>query len=226
MGGSIAVAFAEYFPQLIASLVLLSPGGLYDKLPAEYRALPVKYPWLFPSTYKKRFLRRLLNGPANSSKTTFRRVSIGPAPNEGEFGASQAAERVGSDVPIDVHGMVDWEIDHHQGFVYSITSSLSHAPTVRRHETWRRVGSYLSGNKTFTTVSGLPNRLLNSRVLLAIGENDAITPEAHLLPNVKETLGHDNVEVISFPGGHSFPMVDAQKLADAIFDFWKKSRQN
>jgi pimeloyl-ACP methyl ester carboxylesterase len=63
MGGGVAVSFAENFPQLINSIVLMAPGGLYKSLPPQYHSWPVRYPWIFPSTYVKLIIRKLLHDP-------------------------------------------------------------------------------------------------------------------------------------------------------------------
>jgi len=222
MGGGIVVSFAGYFPQLVNSIVLMAPGGLYKSLPPEYRSLPVRYPWLFPPTYIKWIMRKLLNGPSkpvsqdHSTNTSRNLDSKYEAPSTKPRGVSKLSEH-----PIDVPRIVNWEIDHNDGFVYSVASAIRHAPIENQHSAWRLVRSLIEGNEASKSFSGLPNRLYGTKVLLLIGEDDSILPKEQLCRNAQDTLGAGNLKIIEFHGGHGFPITQGVEAAEAMCTFWE-----
>jgi pimeloyl-ACP methyl ester carboxylesterase len=222
MGGGIVVSFAGYFPQLINSIVLMAPGGLYKSLPPEYHAWPVRYPWLFPPIYIKWIMRKLLNDCATP-------VSQDHAPTASSDLASGHKESTTKlpdvstplEPPIDVPGIVNWEIDHNDGFVYSVTSSIRSAPIENQHSAWRFLRSVIEGNEASKSISGLPNRLYGTKILLLIGDKDSILPKGQLCRNAQDTLGADNLKIVGFDAGHGFPITQGVKVAESMCTFWE-----
>jgi hypothetical protein len=199
----------------------MAPGGLYKSLPSEYHSLPVRYSWLFPPTYIKWIMRKLLNGPSKP-------VSQDHSTNVGHTLASayeeSSAKPLGanklSQHPIDVPGIVNWEIDHNDGFIYSVTSAIRFAPIENQHSAWRLVRSLIEGNEASKSISGLPNRLYGTKVLLLIGEDDSILPKDQLCSNAQDTLGTNNLKIVGFYGGHGFPITRGVEVAEAMCTFW------
>jgi len=125
------------------------------------------------------------------------------------------------EAPIDVPGIVNWEIDHNDGFVYSVTSSIRSAPIENQHSAWRFLRSVIEGNAASKTISGLPNRLYRTKILLLIGETDRILPKDQLCRNAQDTLGADNLEIVGFDAGHGFPITQGVKVAQSMCMFWE-----
>ncbi|MCJ1249815.1 hypothetical protein MMC30_007041 [Trapelia coarctata] len=221
MGGGIAVAFAGFFPQLISSVVLMAPGGLYKSLPAEYHSIPLRLPWIFPSSFIKRFIKRLLNGTTSSAcgqggaefneNIGLKGTTEASVPHSPSLGQSSGQ--------LPVAAIVDWEVDFHQGFTHSIISAISYAPIENQYAAWRKLGLWLRGHGLLESASGLPNRLQEKKVLLLVGESDTILMKDHICKSAADTLGAENIIVIAFDGGHDFPIVQAEAVAGSIGDF-------
>lgn len=60
LGGGIAMAFAADFYNLVNSIVLLAPGGIIRRLPAEYESFFFRYPFLLPSSYLRKLVGKTL----------------------------------------------------------------------------------------------------------------------------------------------------------------------
>jgi pimeloyl-ACP methyl ester carboxylesterase len=215
MGGAITMDFASYFPQLISSIVLIGPGGLYQKLPSEYKSLPVRYPNLFPRSYIKKVIRRLLNGPPTSIEHQSRKFMSKSA----TLDPSQAPEANKEQNTLNIEGIVNWEIDHHHGFVHSITSALRYGPAVRQHSSWKEVKSYVEGKCSLPEET--QNRLQGQKILILLGKQDTVLPIRTFISNVEAALGAETIEIVEFSGEHTFPIVQPEGVASAILRFWK-----
>lgn len=226
LGGGIAVEFARFFPQLVSSLILMAPGGLLHALPWYYRLLAGPASWILPLNIKKWMIKRFWNGPPEYIKDEQRSLMNGLVPPYEVLDARQLVEDGTEDEAyLDFQGAVDWDIDNHPGFVHSVTSALRYGPILDRNSSWRQVGSYLDGNPETGNISGLPNRLWRSQVLLLLGDGDAVVPTAETLNEALVAFGKDNVKVETFPGGHLFPIVCPWRVADAIVEFWSQRQR-
>lgn len=223
MGGGVVVSFAGYFPQLINSVVLMAPP-LRESLPREYHSWPVRYPWLFPPTYIKWFMRRLLNGPSNilpQDHTTSDRPNLPRGP---EVSTSKPPYVIVSpQTAIDVPGIVNWEIDHSDAFIHSVTSSVRYGPIENQHSAWRLLRSLIEGRAGPDSSSSLPNRLLRTKVLLLLGEKDNILPKDEISLVAQNLLGAENLRIVTFDEGHGFPITRGVEVAESICEFWKLS---
>ncbi|CAG8950316.1 hypothetical protein HYFRA_00006809 [Hymenoscyphus fraxineus] len=222
MGGGVVVSFAGYFPQLINSVVLMAPGGLYTSLPPEYHALHVRYSWIFPSKYVKYAIRKLLNGTTGAvsqDETTFPNSQS----NYGIQASTKCSPRivVSPEISLDVPAVVNWEIDNNRAFIHSVTSSIRHAPIENQFSAWSFLRTLIEENEGSKTVSGQPNRLSGTKVLLLVGNQDSILPKHQLCRNAQNALGSENVEIMGFNGGHDFPITHGVEVAETVSDFWK-----
>lgn len=81
LGDGIAMAFAADFPYLLNSIVLLAPGGIIRRLPAEYESLSFRYLRFLPPTYQRRLVDGKGAGPRglannnNNNNNNRRRLS-------------------------------------------------------------------------------------------------------------------------------------------------------
>ena len=222
MGGALAVSFASYFPQLVSSLVLIAPGGLKDSLLPEYRALPIRFPKLFPKRYVKRVIRRLLNGPDKSR--------LGSHAQKLQFSSSKLEStewpvEVQQQDRVDVTGIVDWEIDRHQGFIFSVTSALRSAPITCQYNTWCRLGSHINVSENLPSSTCVQNVLQAQKVLLLLGSQDPLVPAQEVRQKATLALGASNLEIIEFKGGHAFPIIQDKAVADTIWTFWQSASE-
>ena len=218
MGGALAVSFASYFPQLVSSLVLIAPGGLKDSLAPEYRTMPLRYPKLFPKRYVRSSVSKLLNGARDRTK----RETIMSKSKRKKPDVDWSAEVQGQD-QLDVTGIVDWEIDNHRGFVFTITNALKHAPIINQYETWCNLGCHIKEKIVMgvENTKGVPNRLRGQKVLLLLGNKDPLVPAIEVRRKASLALGSVNVEIIEFDGGHAFPITQGKRVAETILTFWK-----
>jgi pimeloyl-ACP methyl ester carboxylesterase len=167
-------------------------------------------------------MRKLLIGPSKPVSRDHSTNAIHDAASGyEELGAKPQGLSKSSEQPIDVPGIVNWEIDHNDGFVYSVTSAIRFAPIENQHSAWRLVRSLIEGNEDSKSISGLPNRLYGTKVLLLIGEDDSILPKNQLCRNAQETLGTHNLKIVGFNGGHGFPITQGVEVAEAMCAFWE-----
>jgi surfactin synthase thioesterase subunit len=102
-----------------------------------------------------------------------------------------------------------------------VTSSIRYAPIEKQYPAWRLLRSLVRGEEASNTTSGLPNRLCHTKILLLVGEEDSILPKDQLCRNSENILGSENLEIIGFNGGHSFPITQGVKVAESICRFWE-----
>lgn len=217
MGGGLVVSFAGYFPQLVNSVVLIAPGGLYNSLPLEYHAWSVHYHWLFPLTFVRRIMKNVLNGPADPVSQE-RPGHVSPSLEASIEHVSSATTP--QEPPIDVTGIVNWEVDHNQGFIHSVASSIRYAPIENQYSAWNHLRWLIQGEGGSDIISGLPNRLRRTKILLLFGEQDTILPKDQLCGNAERELGAENLQIVGFQGSHGFPIVQGVKVAETICRFW------
>ncbi|CAG8976645.1 hypothetical protein HYALB_00002161 [Hymenoscyphus albidus] len=122
---------------------------------------------------------------------------------------------------LDVTGVVNWEIDNNQAFIHSVTSSIRHAPIENQFSAYSFLGTLLEEKEGSETVSGLRNRLMGTKILLLVGNQDGILPKHQLCRNAQNTLGSQNLVIVGFDGGHSLSITQGVEVAEVISDFWE-----
>ena len=217
LGGGLAVQFARFFPHLVNSLVLVVPSGLFDSLPSKYRSLTIRRPWLFSQNRVNERVRILLNGPRKRNT----QGQSQKKPQETKFSDFEWTRELEKHGQVDVKGMVDWQVDHHSGYVFSITSGLNHAPITKQYDDWRRIASHIeAGQEPLHPQSSMPNNLQGQKVLLLLGSEDHLLPLAEARSKALTLLGSDNVEIVELKGGHALHITQGELVADQIWSFW------
>lgn len=125
LGGGISAAFTSYFPNLVDSLVLVTPTGLIrpSRTVAQRRLFAIVS--LLPNMPLEVFFRWKLQKPLfpneNAKLLEVKPVSV-KYPHVTVMGAQQ------------------WQIKVHEGFFTSFMSTARYAPAAGQHESWRRLG--------------------------------------------------------------------------------------
>lgn len=211
LGGGIAADFASYFPDLIEDLVLIAPGGL---MKSDWRSRML-YSGLVPEDRMKRILRHRLLGHVSEGALEpglTREESAGQAPQVETF-----LERVKD---IDADAVVGWQLDHNPGFVPAFVSSIRYAPTKYQHDRWRRIGESIRARSTPRDTV----RFSNGNVLLILGGQDSIITPAKTVPDARETLGEEELEVKVFEDAdHSVTMSHGADIADMLLVRWQNT---
>lgn len=82
-----------------------------------------------------------------------------------------------------VGAVVDWQIEHHEGFVPAFISSIRYAPVHGEHERWRILGRNISEGRGEL-----------HKVHVVLGETDPIIVKDEIIEDATECLGKENVE--------------------------------
>ncbi|KAF3046255.1 hypothetical protein E8E11_008353 [Didymella keratinophila] len=213
LGGALAADFASYFPQLIKGLVLIAPGGLIRRSHTTWKSrLLYSTSGLLPETWIESLVaKRLYTGPEEA------RI-IEPEPDTVE-NAETKKEKRGDAVYASSHcvllpgnpcstvgAVVDWQIEHHEGFVPAFISSIRYAPVHGEHERWRILGRNVSKGKGTLR-----------KVHVVLGETDPIIVKDEIIEDATECLGEENVEFQVVEGaGHGVAIERAEDILRVV----------
>ncbi|CAN8099464.1 unnamed protein product [Discula destructiva] len=229
LGGGIAVSFAVTFPALVRSVVLLAPAGMIREQNFGLAARAVFRSGWVPEGLLEIITRWRLKRPiAEAAK---RKPKAGGSGGGGGNGAAAAAAKplapgektveatVTSEIVDDVTAaapspnelqksvlaFVNWQVEHHAGFVTAFMSTLRYAPMIGQHVAWAK----LAARKPKT-------------VCFIFGEGDEIVNEDDYREDVLPLVGGEDHVVWTKPvgGKHDFPMVHPEETLQRIFDFW------
>ncbi|KAF2022066.1 alpha/beta-hydrolase [Aaosphaeria arxii CBS 175.79] len=233
LGGAIAADFASHFPSCIANLILLAPGGLIRSKHVTWKSrLLYSSSSILPNSFVERLVaKRLYTGP--STARTIEPESDNTASSGGGGGdggkkkgggglRSQAVYLSSHTALLPSHpqstvgAVVDWQIEHHAGFVPAFISSIRYAPIHDQHHRWRIIRDNMrEGKSTF------------DRVVLVLGETDPIVVAEELVPDAKGVLGDDGVEAIVMKGtGHEVAIERPREIADIVVNQQERSFWN
>jgi pimeloyl-ACP methyl ester carboxylesterase len=150
LGGGIVADFASSFPDMVKSLVLLAPAGLIRSYHFGWQAR-LMYTLSLPTGFVEWIVRRRLSPGAGGHSATQKPNSTPKtaeaAVNEEIRGARNAvfeAAQLSKTRPgVTVASAVQWQLEHHEGFVSSFVSSIKHSSLERTPETlgsWGKLG--------------------------------------------------------------------------------------
>ncbi|KAF2151913.1 alpha/beta-hydrolase [Myriangium duriaei CBS 260.36] len=195
LGGGIALSFTTYCPQLVDSLTLIAPSGLLRR---SRMGRPFKL--LRSNLLPVPIMRTLISG-----KWTDSRAPLFPG-------------RPG----ITVADAVAWQVNHTTGFIPAFVSSLQHAPIEDQHDRWRILGERLRQQTLdMQDKSAASMGLRNGKVLLVVGKHDDVIVADELVPDVKELIAEEHLEISYVDAGHDLPVVQPNDIARTLVDFWK-----
>lgn len=207
MGGSIAMSFANRFPYLVNSIILLAPGGLIKTLPEGYTSALFRYRSYIPSRLLRNLVAKILGASLSST----------PPPSE-------TAKPVSVD-NLDLPALWQWQFDHHKGFIHSFIDTTQHGPITHQHEDWRKACSFIAGESSLPPDFPVPCRLSKSKLLIICGLADSVVLSDETREQVSTLLPDDKLVFRTVQGTHSFPVFNGEEVLEHISEFWRsKSR--
>ena len=212
------MSFAAEYPYLINRVVLLAPGGILRRLPAEYEWFCFRYPWLFSENYLKRRVGQVLG--------------VSPRLWQGKFDQVQTVlneeERLrvsDLDKLPDVASIVQWQYDNHVGFVHSFVDTIRHGPLKHEHEIWKHMCAIIKGTKKGCRPgTNVPSRLCDSKLLVVYGDEDTVVVGKELIEDLEAIFGDNAEKHLIFqpvPGTHGFPVPSCDAVMKLIVDTWQ-----
>ncbi|KAG4442199.1 hypothetical protein IFR05_002309 [Cadophora sp. M221] len=196
LGGGISASFASTFPDMVESLVLLTPTGLIraERTKSQRRLLAVIS--LLPGWIVEKSVKRKLQTPMFPGEEKV--VVLGEEiPDEEIVPVSRKYPE------ITVIEAQRWQIKVHEGFFTSFMSTGRHAPYANEHEIWKRLG------------------LRKDKILIVTATKDPIVNPDELKEDATEVVGGERLEWALIDGAHDIPVTDSVKIVDAICRFWK-----
>ncbi|KAI8946072.1 Alpha/Beta hydrolase protein [Xylaria longipes] len=214
LGGGIAVNFAVTFPDMVESLILLSPAGLirpenigrFSRLVFTSGLVPERLlAWMTKSR-----LRSPIDNAVSKRRPTTSKALL-PVEEKEDFvdvAVQEAVDPLTQESPtpfeLEVVSFVHWSLDYNEGFVPSMMSTMRYAPLMEQQQYWR----LLAKRKPGTTA-------------VLIGRDDNLVQredyEEDALPLIG---GRDNVFWRIVPGAHNFPFTHPHSALKAIYEFW------
>jgi pimeloyl-ACP methyl ester carboxylesterase len=221
LGGGIAANFASYFPDLLTSVVLLAPSGLFRDSHISLPSRVLQAKGYIPENIVTALVRRRLKAgplvPPKNENATEPKVGVEEA-FSGELTGSPLQVLSREYPTLTTAGAVNWQLEHHPGFVASFISSIRYAP-IRQEtelETWKRLGRILTQRKHEKEVTGLRH----DKVLIVLGEKDNVIHKDDAVEDATSIL-EGNAQFSFFDIGHEFPSVQYDELTTRLIDFWK-----
>lgn len=229
LGGGIAVNFAATFPDMIESLILLSPAGVIRPANIGRLSRLVFTSGLVPERLLAWMTKNRLRKPIDNAVSKRRpapptpastlasgqraKKMLTPIEEEEKEDFVDVAMQEAVDPPTqqnptpferEVISYVHWSLDFNDGFVPAMMSTIRHAPLMEQQHYWRQ----LAKRKPGTTA-------------VLIGQDDNLIQredyEEDALPLIG---GRDNVFWRIVPGAHNFPFTHPRGALKAIYEFW------
>jgi pimeloyl-ACP methyl ester carboxylesterase len=254
LGGGISASFTDTFPNLVQSLVLVTPSGIVKQSHIAWSSKflyqtegilpeplvdvisPPSHEILL-TIYRHYLVRQRLRGDTVASPSSRSKKTDPAGAVAAETGGHQEANendsspRRASSIPetalfpyrpiVNITSAVQWQLQHHYGFVPAFISAIRNAPITNQHESWKRIGSRLSTQKANSAnQQAMNNGLWRSKVLLLLGRTDPIIIPKEVEADATECFGHGNLETVIIDGGHDIPTSNAKDVAIAILRFW------
>lgn len=237
LGGAIGVGFTAYFPHLISSLILIAPAGVIrQKHISQTSKILYSTNSLFPEPLLQRLVKRRLRTPlAPPQKPAAPNPDQDPDKTEQKetepLTAAQAEVNVESNPTIKVSekfpnvsvlGAVQYQVEHHDGFVPAFMSSMRSGLPLGQEELWRKVGRHFAErSKTAGGRNGMEARKAE-KVLIVSGVKDPIIIANELKEDAEELLG-GLVEFRGVDGAdHGLPVNMSGKVVESIEEFWRQ----
>jgi pimeloyl-ACP methyl ester carboxylesterase len=218
LGGGIAAAFADCFPTLVNSLVLICPAGLVrDKNVEWQRFLMFQTEGLLPTW----FLRSLLRRRVSALQASLNQPDIDNSSVAGAVAGELSQKEADNKAVAPIFEAIRWQIENHEGFADAFTSSVRHAPISGQHAAWKRIGERLSQQrKAPDDEESQRHGFVGNKVIIFLGSEDVVIFSAEVEPDAKATVGEENVEAVVFKTGHDLPVVMTEKVAEKLWVLW------
>ena len=221
LGGGIAAAFTANFPNLVSSLILISPAGLIRPYHVGKVSRILYSEGVIPEPILDYLVRRRLKTPLFPTKQR----------HDGEKPAITAA--VGAELPcvrstgvvplsrshpdVAIEKAVRFQVDHHLGFIPAFVSSIRHGPISDQRKDWEQIGHRLTEQKTGHFEDG--QDMQPGKVLIICGARDSIIRMNELQTDATAAL-EENLKFKSIDAGHDLPIVRSEDVVTEIAQFW------
>ncbi|PBP27198.1 hypothetical protein BUE80_DR001897 [Diplocarpon rosae] len=205
LGGGIAADFAASFPEMVKAVVLLAPAGLIRPRHFGWQSR-LLYSGLLPDAWLEWLVReRLGGGPAVRPGTTLgtsENPSLGDDVEGDRDPRFESAVLTQSRPGSTVANVVQWQLEHHRGFVRSFVSSMMFSTIEGPRPLWRALGERVG------------------RVLILAGEEDPVIRAGELREDAEDAIGKERIDFrIVAGGGHEFPITMPAVVIREVSEF-------
>ncbi|KAI1333412.1 hypothetical protein F5Y16DRAFT_407248 [Xylariaceae sp. FL0255] len=208
LGGAIAANFAATFPDMVESLVLLAPAGLIRPANIGRLSRLIFTSGLVPERLLAWLTKSRLRTPIDNAIQKRPKKVLSPIEDKEDLVDVAVQETIDppmqSPTPFElaVTKYVHWSIDHNEGFVPSMMSTIRHAPLMEQHGYWKQLN---------------PN---NTAIL--IGQDDTLVQRDDYEEDALPLLGGKDGGVFwrIVPGAHNFPFTHSTHALKVIYEFW------
>lgn len=205
LGGGIAMHFANTFPHMVSSLVLLAPSGLVR---AERFGRITRFVFssgIIPERILARITSQRLQKPLAASASKKDVTPSAPTTPAVEVAAAELGNPNSSGtLPHRVSSYVRWMVAHHIGFVPAFMSSIRHAPLMGQHEAWKL----------------LAKREPGSTVVILAKKDEIINLGDYERDGLPLLGGEDKVIWRVVPGTHDFVMTHYKEIFQVLDQVW------
>ncbi|OAA43167.1 Alpha/beta hydrolase fold-1 [Metarhizium rileyi] len=193
LGGGIVIPFANAFPHMVSSLVLLAPAGLIDA--ASFGSVTR---FVFSSGFVPERILAVLTGRRLQRPIASRAAEV--------LAAAEAESLVGEKSPLEVRvsEYVRWMVLNHEGFVPAFMSCLRYAPLTEQHGEWK----------------GLARRQRRTTAIIFAEKDELISAEDYARHGLPLVGGEEHVFWRVVPGSHDFVMTHSAAIMKELDDFW------
>jgi len=167
LGGGVAVSFAQYFPHMVRSLVLVAPGGIIRSGHVGWRTRILYSTGMLPEGLLQYLVRqRLLPRKSDTGSSTETKMA-GEVVSSSNTGSSSSAGGKSKHKNSDASGgssfdnaalssrrpghtvssVMNWQLLHHEGFIPAFMSSIRFAPIYECWSDWQALGQLLAARR-------------------------------------------------------------------------------
>lgn len=219
LGGALAADIASRIPTSIEGLILIAPGGLIrtSHITWKSRLLYSSNGFLPEWLIERLVARRLWTGPETTRtiepENDARSATLNQNDDEPKGGLRSSAVYTTSHhllLPEYVNStaskVVDWQIQHHKGFIPAFISSIRHAPIHGQQARWTILREHIEKGVGVLR-----------RVYIVLGETDPIIVAEELVEDATAVLGKENVEVKIIKGvGHEVAISNPDDIVSVM----------
>jgi pimeloyl-ACP methyl ester carboxylesterase len=224
LGGGISASFTFHFPDLVSSLVLISPSGLLRQDRVSLRTKILYSQGVLPEPILTYLVRKRLQGsvppPRTAQPNNVDTRSNEPVKLEAPKHESSSMAALSRSYPeLTTVSVVKFQVEHHQAFVQAYMSSIRHGPIMMEHTKWKSIGQRLSMQNQAEKSESIAVGLDRSKVLIICGDADTSIVSSDLVPDATDAFD-GNVEFRHLDAGHDVPISKSGEVAAAIWEFW------
>lgn len=194
------IPFANAFPHMVSSLVLLAPAGLINAATFGTATRFIFSSGFIPERILAVLTGRRLQRPIASSRAARTKAAVVLAAAEAE----NLNRRDKTPLEEKVLDYVRWMVLNHEGFVPAFMSCIRYAPLTEQHEEWK----------------GLAKREKGSTAVIFAETDELISAEDYARDGLPLAGGEGHVFWRVVPGSHDFVMTHVETIMKELDEFW------